>query len=199
VTARFVASAAREEQFIRDGKQVVVFAGRSNVGKSSVINLLTGVRNLAKVGKSPGKTAHVNYFAIDETLYFADLPGYGYAKVSHAEKLRWAALLEAFFAKPENITFGVLVTDARHKPTALDLQMAGLFRQAGIPFLTIANKVDKLKATQVRPSLEQIAETLELTRLPLPVSGETGTGKQEVLRAIYRELSEGRKNGTPEQ
>ncbi len=184
MTARFVSSAAREDQFIRDGRKTVVFAGRSNVGKSSVINMLTGKKNLAHVGNTPGKTSHVNYFLIDDAFYFADLPGYGYAKVSHAEKLRWAALLETFFAKPEHITLGVLVTDARHKPTALDAQMAGLFRQAEIPFITVANKSDKLKPSQIPAALRLIEETLELPSPVLPLSSANGAGKREVLSAI---------------
>jgi GTP-binding protein len=196
VTAKFIRSAANESQFLRDGVKTAVFAGRSNVGKSSVINLLTGQKNLARVGGTPGKTAHVNYFFIDETFYFADLPGYGYAKVSHAEKLRWAALLESFFLKPENIALGVLVTDARHKPTALDAQMTGLFRQAGIPFITLANKADKLKPSQLQPALSLIGETLRLEEPPLPVSSVTGAGKREILSEIFNRLKGSADNGT---
>ncbi|MCL1807660.1 MAG: ribosome biogenesis GTP-binding protein YihA/YsxC [Oscillospiraceae bacterium] len=181
--AAFVLSAAREEQFIRDGKKTVVFAGRSNVGKSSVINTLTGRKNLAKVGNTPGKTAHVNYFLINDTYFYADLPGYGYAKVSHAEKLRWAALLEAFFAEPDRITLGVLVADARHKPTALDCQMAEVFRQKNIPFITVANKADKLKPSQLLNSIQLIQETLAVEKA-MPLSSVTGKGKEEILFEI---------------
>jgi GTP-binding protein len=186
--ARFVLSAAREDQFIRDGRGAVVFAGRSNVGKSSVINMLTGRKSLAKVGNTPGKTSHVNYFLIDGAYYFADLPGYGYAKVSHAEKLRWAALLEAFFTCSDGITLGVLVTDARHKPTALDMQMAGLFRQSGKPFITLANKTDKLKPSQVAGALELIQATLDVD-IVIPVSSVKGTGRKEALDEIRIRMS----------
>jgi GTP-binding protein len=178
--AKFILSAAGEAQFIRDGRKTVVFAGRSNVGKSSVINRLTGRKGLAKVGNTPGKTSHVNYFLIDDEYYLADLPGYGYAKVSHSEKQRWAELLESFFAKPELINFGVLVTDARHKPTALDVQMAEVFRAKDIPFVTLANKTDKLKPSQVSAALELIKETLGIDKV-FPLSSTSGTGKKEVL------------------
>ena len=184
--AAFVLSAAKEEQFIRDGRDIVVFAGRSNVGKSSVINMLTGRRKLAKTANTPGKTAHVNYFLITdqdgETLYFADLPGYGYAKVSHSEKLRWAKLLESFFAEGY-ISLGVLVTDARHKPTELDVQMADLFRAKGLPFITIANKSDKLKARQLPDAIELIGKTLAVDKV-FPVSSVSGAGRKEVLNEL---------------
>ena len=186
---KFILSAAREEQFIRDGRKTLVFAGRSNVGKSSVINTLTGRKALAKVGNTPGKTSHVNYFLIDDSYYLADLPGYGYAKVSHSEKLRWAALLEAFFSKPEGISLGVLITDIRHKPTAQDVQMAEVFRANGTPFITIANKSDKLKPSQVPAALELIKETLGITDI-FPLSSLKGTGKKEVLDEIRIRLLE---------
>jgi GTP-binding protein len=186
--AEFIISAAREEQFIQDGRMTIVFAGRSNVGKSSVINLLTGRKGLAKIGNTPGKTSHVNYFLIDDAFYFADLPGYGYAKVSHTEKRRWAILLEAFFAQPDGFTLGILVTDARHKPTELDRQMAELFRQSGKPFVTIANKSDKLKPSQVNSALELIKETLAVNSV-IPVSSVKGTGKKEVWHEIDIRLS----------
>ncbi|MCL2003310.1 MAG: ribosome biogenesis GTP-binding protein YihA/YsxC [Oscillospiraceae bacterium] len=186
--AVFIKSAAREDQFIRDGKKAVVFAGRSNVGKSSVINLLTGRKGLAKIGNTPGKTSHVNYFLIDDAYYFVDLPGYGYAKVSHSEKLRWAALLEAFFRVPDAVTLGVLVTDARHKPTALDSQMAQLFRQTGKPFITLANKADKVKTSQLSSALALIKETLAVDSV-LPVSSVKGAGKKEVWHEIGIRMS----------
>jgi GTP-binding protein len=188
--AKFILSAAGEEQFIRDGRKTVVFAGRSNVGKSSVINMLTGRKALAKVGNTPGKTSHVNYFLIDGSYYLADLPGYGYAKVSHARKLRWAQLLEAFFSNdaPLRLTLGVLIVDIRHKPTALDMQMAQVFRGNDTPFVTLANKSDKLKPSQVLPALELIKETLEIESI-FPISSTKGSGRKEVLHELSIRLS----------
>ena len=130
--AAFVRSAADKAHFLRDGLPQFAFAGRSNVGKSSVINRLVGRKNLAYVGASPGKTTQVNYFLIDRRAYLVDLPGYGYAKVSQAEKERWAKLMESYFQEEaDRITTGVLIVDIRHKPTANDLVMHDWFRQIG--------------------------------------------------------------------
>ena len=132
--AEFVRSAASPEAFIRDSLPRIVFAGKSNVGKSSVINRLLNRKNFARVGSQPGKTIHVNYFKIDGRCWFVDLPGYGYAAVAKAERDRWARLMESFFAEPEQISLGVLIVDARHRPTADDLTMAEWFKGSGRPF-----------------------------------------------------------------
>ena len=160
--AEFVRSAGEPKDFLRDGLPQFAFAGRSNVGKSSVINRLVGRKNLAYVGASPGKTTHINYFLIDQKAYLVDLPGYGYAKVSRSEKERWARLMETYFQREADaITTGVLIVDIRHKPTANDLVMHDWFRQTGCPEIVVANKLDKLKKSQVEPALALIRETLE--------------------------------------
>ena len=184
--AEFVRSAAASRDFPRDRLPQVAFAGRSNVGKSSVINRLLGRKNFAKVGAAPGKTTHINYFRIDERLYLVDLPGYGYAKVSKAEKDRWADLIEAWFRDPELMTLGVSIVDARHKPTANDCTMAQWFKASGKPFVVVANKLDKLKKSEIEPNLALIRETLELPDEVeiIPFSAEKGTGKQELLNII---------------
>ena len=148
-----------------DNKLVeIAFAGRSNVGKSSVINRLLGRKNLAYVGSSPGKTTQINYFSVDRRAYLVDLPGYGYARVSRAEKERWGRLMERYFQDGgELITTGVLIVDIRHKPTVDDLTMHAWFRETGCPEIVVANKLDKLKRSQVEPALALIQETLELT------------------------------------
>lgn len=184
--AEFAISAANPSSFIRDGMPQIAFAGRSNVGKSSVINRLLLRKNLARVGEVPGKTVHVNYFRIDRQFYLVDLPGYGYAKVSKAEKERWAKLMESYFAEPEQMTLGVMVVDSRHKPTANDVTMAQWFFDTGRPFVVVANKLDKLKKREIEPNLAAIREGLGLgDEIPLiPFSAEKGEGREELLRHI---------------
>ena len=184
--AEFVLSAVRQGAFIRDGRAQVTFAGRSNVGKSSVINRLLNRKNFARVGATPGKTTQVNYFLIDGKIYFTDLPGYGYAKVSKDERDRWGRLMESYFQEPGLITLGVLIVDARHKPTADDVTMRNWFRETGCPLIVVANKLDKLKTREIEPNLALIRETLELGERDtlVPFSAEKGTGKTELLRLI---------------
>lgn len=180
----FIRSAAARTQFLRDGLPQFAFAGRSNVGKSSVINRLVGRKNLAYVGASPGKTTQINYFLVDRGAYLVDLPGYGYAKVSRAEKERWGRLMESYFQdEAQIITAGVLIVDIRHKPTADDVTMHTWFRETGCPEIVVANKLDKLKRSQVEPALALIRETLELTEADVlvPFSAEKGTGKEELI------------------
>ena len=184
--AEFILSAAAPKSFLRDGLPQVAFAGRSNVGKSSVINRLLNRKNFARVGAAPGKTIHINYFKIDRAFYLVDLPGYGYAKVSKSERDRWGKLMESYFAHPDLMTLGVMIVDSRHKPTADDCTMAQWFKDTGCPLIVVANKLDKLKKSEIEPSLQTIRETLELgeeTTL-IPFSAEKGTGRDELLSAI---------------
>lgn len=191
--AEFVRSAAKPVDFPQDGLPQVVFAGRSNVGKSSAINRLLNRKNFARVGSAPGKTTHINYFLIDKKLYLVDLPGYGYAKVSKQERDRWGRLIEAWFADPERMAEGILIVDARHKPTADDCSMAQVFLSAEKPFLVLANKLDKLKKSEIEGNLLCIRETLSLpeTTAVIPFSAEKGDGKAELLKEILNCL-EGR-------
>ena len=188
--AEFIRSATAPKDFPRDGLPQVAFAGRSNVGKSSVINRLLNRKNFARVGATPGKTTQINYFRIDGKIYFTDLPGYGYAKVSKEERDRWGRLMEDYFADRELMTFGAMIVDARHKPTADDCTMAQWYRDAGCPFVVVANKLDKLKKREIESNLLTIRETLELddsVKL-IPFSAEKGEGKQELLDLILSKL-----------
>ena len=185
--AEFVLSAAAPRAFIQDGLPQVAFAGRSNVGKSSAINRLLNRKNFARVGAVPGKTVHINYFRIDDAFYLVDLPGYGYAQVSKGERDRWGKLMEDYFARPELLTLGVMIVDARHKPTADDRTMARWFRDTGRPLVVAANKLDKLKKSEIIPNLQLIRDTLELGEGDpvIPFSAEKGTGREELLSAIF--------------
>lgn len=186
----FVLSAASREGFLRDGLPQLAFAGRSNVGKSSVINRLVNRKNFARVGASPGKTSQINYFLLDGRAYLVDLPGYGYAKVSKAERDRWGRLMENYFASGL-ITLGVMIVDARHKPTADDVTMAGWFYDAECPLAVAANKLDKLKKSEIEPNLERIRETLDLREGDglIPFSAERGDGKEQLI-ALLRAMLE---------
>lgn len=189
--AEFIRSAASPKQFIRTSLPAVVFAGKSNVGKSSVINRLLNRNNFARVGASPGKTVHVNYFLIDEKVYLVDLPGYGYAKVSQAERDRWGKLMEDFFAAEDLFDLGILIVDARHKPTADDVTMAEWFKQSGRRFVVVANKLDKLKKSEIEPNLSLIRQTLELPEsvVLIPFSAEKGQGRDLLMSQILSLLS----------
>ena len=186
--AEFIKSAASPRQFIQSSIPSVVFAGKSNVGKSSVINRMLNRKNFARVGASPGKTIHVNYFFIDQKIYFVDLPGYGYAKVSQAERDRWGKLMEDFFATPGLIDLGVMIVDARHKPTADDVTMAEWFKSSGCRLVVVANKLDKLKKSEIEPNMQLIRETLTLPEevLLIPFSAEKGQGRELLLAEIVK-------------
>lgn len=185
----FVISAAKKSDFPRDHLPQVVFAGRSNVGKSSVINCLLGRKNFARVGNSPGKTTHINYFLVDRQLYLVDLPGYGYAKVSQAERARWGRLIEQWFQDPSLMTLGVQIVDARHKPTADDCTMIECFKQSGKPYIVVANKLDKLKKSEIEPNLLQIRNTLQIDESVkvIPFSAEKKIGREELLSLVTGE------------
>ena len=181
----FLISAASPKDFPKNRLPEIAFAGKSNVGKSSVINRLLQRKNFARVGEKPGKTVHVNYFTIDSKCYFVDLPGYGYAKVSQSEKERWGKLMEDYFAA-NRIDLGVMIVDARHAPTNNDITMASWFIQSGCPFVVIANKLDKLKKSEIEPNLQTIREDLELPEdtIVIPFSAEKGTGRDELVKLV---------------
>ena len=188
--AEFVLSAVKPATFIRDGRPQVTFAGRSNVGKSSVINRLLNRKNFARVGATPGKTTQINYFRIDDKIYFTDLPGYGYAKVSKDERDRWGRLMESYFAEEGLITLGVLIVDARHKPTADDVTMCDYFKSTLCPMVVVANKLDKLKKSEIEPNLERIRDVLGLDDdFPLLLYSCTAKiGRRELLGFIENNI-----------
>ncbi len=187
----FLISAAAPKDFPKTRLPEIAFAGKSNVGKSSVINRILQRKNFARVGEKPGKTVHVNYFTVDKKCYFVDLPGYGYAKVSQAEKDRWGKLMEDYFAAGR-IDLGILIVDARHAPTNNDITMADWFIQSGCPFVVVANKLDKVKKSELKGNLEVIRQDLELPEeCPvIPFSAEKGDGRDDLVKIILSAVGE---------
>lgn len=187
----FLVSAANPGSFPKERLPEIAFAGKSNVGKSSVINRLLMRKNFARVGDKPGKTIHVNYFVLDKNCYLVDLPGYGFAQVSQKEKERWGKLMEDYFASGR-IDLGVLIVDARHAPTNNDITMANWFIGSGCPFVVVANKLDKLKKSEIVPNLQTIREDLELPEdCPIiPFSAEKGIGRDDLVRYILSAVKE---------
>ena len=187
----FLISAASPKDFPVARLPEIAFAGKSNVGKSSVINRLLQRKNFARVGDKPGKTIHVNYFTLDRKCYLVDLPGYGFAKVSQSEKERWRKLMEDYFAA-NRITLGVLIVDYRHPPTNNDVTMARWFLDSGCPFVVVANKMDKLKKSELEPNLKTIREDLELPdNCPIiPFSAEKGDGRDALAKLILQTVEQ---------
>lgn len=187
----FLISAASSKDFPVARLPEIAFAGKSNVGKSSVINRLLQRKNFARVGDKPGKTIHVNYFTLDRKCYLVDLPGYGFAKVSQSEKERWGKLMEDYFAA-NRITLGVLIVDYRHPPTNNDVTMARWFLDSSCPFVVVANKMDKLKKSELEPNLKTIREDLELPdNCPIiPFSAEKGDGRDAMVKLILQTVEQ---------
>jgi len=187
---KFEASYGLLKQLPPSDKPELVFAGRSNVGKSSLINKLFNQKQLARVSSVPGKTATINFFTL-EGLRFADLPGYGYAKVAKTEKERWAKLMEGYFASDRDIALVFSLVDMRHPPTADDIQMVNFLIDNEFPFVVVCTKCDKLSRKQQAERLEALKTELpygdEITIIPF--SAKTGEGVDEI-KAIIEEMNE---------
>lgn len=186
MNAQFITSAASREQFISSEKPIIAVCGKSNVGKSSFINMLAGQKKLAKVSQEPGRTRLINYFNFG-TFVLADLPGYGYARVSKAEKAKWAKLLDDFFLDSGNIAHVIALCDIRHDPTADDLTMLNFLYARTIPFTIVATKADKLSRTQAEKSLSSIASVYRVGKSDIiPVSSKTRLGFNEIMEEIQK-------------
>lgn len=185
--ADFTYAAGTSKQLMQSDKPEVIFSGRSNVGKSSLINKLVNRKTLARVSATPGKTATINFFDVDK-FCLVDLPGYGYAKVSRSEKDRWAELMEGYFAQDRNFCLVVQIVDMRHPPTQDDLNMIDFLYQNGFDFIIVLTKKDKLKKTAQKQSLDRINEILaDYDGIELyPFSALNGEGTQEIREAITR-------------
>ncbi len=185
--AQFITSVASADKFLKTDKPLVAIVGKSNVGKSSLINMLAGQKKLAKTSDTPGRTRLINYFDFGEFM-LADLPGYGYAKVSKQEKEKWGKLLETFIST-EKIKLVVSLVDIRHNPTADDIMMINYLYHYRIPFILVATKADKLGKSKIKPQLKDIAACLKVGIANVTAtSADTGYGKEEVLSLIEQSI-----------
>lgn len=186
--ATFITSVASKDKFYKTNKPIIAVAGKSNVGKSSLINMLANRKKLAKTSVTPGRTRLINYFDFGDFV-LADLPGYGFAKVSKEEKKKWAVLLETFLAT-ENITLLLSLVDIRHDPTADDKMMVNYLYHYAVPFTLVATKADKLAKTRIKPRLKEIATELRVGVADIiGSSAENGMGKQEILSSIEQAIN----------
>ena len=187
--AKFVTAYGISSQLPPSEKLEIAFAGRSNVGKSSLINKVFNRKNIARVSAVPGKTATINFYQVEDT-FFVDLPGYGYAKVAKSEKHRWSELIEGYFNQNRNVALVLLLIDIRHSPSQLDLDMVEYLVETEYPFLIVFTKADKLSRLQKEKRLEGFRTEIpygEEIRM-IPVSSETGEGIEE-LRSVLEEVS----------
>ncbi|MCW5970194.1 MAG: ribosome biogenesis GTP-binding protein YihA/YsxC [Blastocatellales bacterium] len=182
-SAKFICSAKGPESFPRDARPEVAFLGRSNVGKSSLLNSLLGVRDLARTSSTPGRTQAINFFLINEAFYFVDLPGYGYAKVSKQERQSWGRLIEKYLARRPQLVLSILIVDARHEPSPLDLQMQSWLQHFGLSYLVVSTKIDKLTSNQQRTIRARMRKAFQTERI-IPYSSPTRAGAGEIWDAI---------------
>jgi GTP-binding protein len=182
-SARFIKSTTRPDDFPRDQKPEIAFCGRSNIGKSSLLNTLTNCAGLARTSSSPGRTQTINFFLINERMYFVDLPGYGYAKVSKTVKQNWGGMVEGYLQHRENLRLAFLLVDSRLPPTASDMMMKEWLDHQQIPNKVVLTKADKLSNNQLVQALRRGAQTLN-TKEILAFSAVTGYGKDKILAGI---------------
>ena len=182
-SATFVKSATSPEHYPRDGRPEIAFMGRSNVGKSSLINSLLGVKGLARTSSTPGRTQLINFFLINDAFYFVDLPGYGYARVPENVKKHWGPMVEKYLATRPGLVLSIVITDSRHEPTELDLQMIEWLETRRKPFIIIATKADKLSSNQLRAQLGRASAVLGSGEL-VAYSAVTRSGAARIWKEI---------------
>ena len=184
--ARFVLSAVRQQDLVADGRPQITFVGRSNVGKSSLLNQLVGRKSLARISSNPGKTQAVNFFLIDSSYYFVDLPGFGYAKASKSERQAWARLMDLYFQTTRPQPQVIQLVDGKVGATPLDIQAIEYLRHQGVEPAVVATKIDRVSRNKRHGQLATIREALALSdeHSPTPCSARTGEGVKEIWRAI---------------
>lgn len=177
---------AKPEQYPPDNMKEIAFAGRSNVGKSSLLNLLTGRKKLARISSSPGKTRTINFYEIDGSFRIVDLPGYGYAKVSRSVSEKWGQMMEAYLENRQGLVKVVQLVDIRHEPTKQDIQMYDYLKYYGLDGIVVATKADKVSRSQRQKNLSAIRKSLGMQQddLLIPVSALKKTGQDDLLEAI---------------
>lgn len=189
-SANFVKSATSPEHYPRDGRPEIAFMGRSNVGKSSLINSLLGVKGLARTSSTPGRTQLINFFLINDAFYFVDLPGYGYARVPTDVKKHWGPMVEKYLATRPNLMLSILITDSRHEPTQLDLLMREWLEARGKPFIIVATKADKLSSNQLRANLSRGSAVFGKEKEIIAYSAVTRRGADRIWKTITAQLSD---------
>ncbi|MBR3826667.1 MAG: YihA family ribosome biogenesis GTP-binding protein [Alistipes sp.] len=193
IKAKFKCSSERISQVPKDDLRDIAFIGRSNVGKSSLVNMLTGIKGLAKVSATPGKTRLINHFLINDSWYLVDLPGYGYARVSKSTRGEFSKLITDYVLKCEKMHFLFVLVDSRLEPQKIDLSFIELLGQNGVPFGLIFTKADKLSQAQLNRSIATYKRTLAEQWEELPPmfisSSEKGTGREEILSFIDEALT----------
>jgi GTP-binding protein len=182
-SARFIKSATRPDDFPRDQRPEIAFCGRSNIGKSSLLNTLTESHGLARTSSSPGRTQTVNFFIINERIYFVDLPGYGYAKVPKAVSQGWGPMIEGYLKDREQLRLVLVLVDSRMPPRDSDVMMKQWLDHHRIPNKVVLTKTDKLSSNQLHEALRRGAETLN-TKEIIAFSAVTGAGKDKILAGI---------------
>ena len=197
-TVEFLTSAVRKDQYPSEGVPEIAFAGRSNVGKSSLINLLTNRKKLAKVSQNPGKTRTINFFTVNGTFRIVDLPGYGYAKVSKAEAEKWGPMMEDYLSSRPDLLKVVQLVDIRHAPSAQDRQMYEYLQYYGLDGLVVATKADKVSRGEAAKNIAVIRRDLKLKKgdRVIPVSALNKTGTEEILAAMEEILLAGKQENT---
>jgi GTP-binding protein len=188
-SATFVKSATSPEHYPRDGRPEIAFMGRSNVGKSSLINSLLGVRGLARTSSTPGRTQLINFFLINNAFYFVDLPGYGYARVPRDVKKHWGPMVEKYLATRPGLVLSIVITDSRHEPTELDLLMKEWLEARGKPFIIVATKADKLSSNQLRANLSRASAVLGSSEL-VAYSAVTRSGAARIWKEITSRIAD---------
>ena len=188
-SATFVKSATSPEHYPRDGRPEIAFMGRSNVGKSSLINSLLGVRGLARTSSTPGRTQLINFFLINEAFHFVDLPGYGYARVPRDVKKHWGPMVEKYLATRPGLVLSIVITDSRHEPTELDLRMKQWLEAGGKPFIIVATKADKLSSNRLRASLKRASAILDTSEL-VAYSAVTHSGANRIWKEITTRIAD---------